>query len=149
MPDLYPTFEVPDIYMEGEQQTIKYGKSWAFDFELGDYITDGSGRTITLDGHQAWAQWCLKAVMTERFAHIIYSQNYGAEMKDAMRQPTRAAVESAVERTITETLLADVRTKTVRDFTFRWDGENLYTECWVFPTIGDPIRIGRRITLPK
>src|SRR5690606_16141644 len=93
------------------------------------------------DGHTAWVQWCVKAVMTERFSYLAYSGNYGAEIDEALKQPTRAAIETEVERTITEALLADPRTYTVRDFSFEWRGDEMYVSFTVIPVVGDAARI--------
>ena len=93
------------------------------------------------DGHRAWAQWCVKTVLTERFAYLAYSGNYGVEIDEALKQPTRAAVETEVERTITEALLADPRTYAVRDFSFEWRGNELYVSFTVIPVVGEAVRI--------
>jgi hypothetical protein len=142
MPDLFPTIPAPDIVEASTPATIKYGKSWAFDFEKGQYMSDGAGRVILLNGYDAWKQWCIKTAMTKRYAYLIYSHNYGAEIDDARKQPTRAAVESDTERTITEALLADPRTGSVKNFTFKWNGPDLYVDFIAIPTISDPARIG-------
>lgn len=141
MPQLFPNIPAPDIYDETNQPTIKYGKSWAYDFENSEYMTDGAGRLIELNGYEAWKQWCQKAAMTQRYAYIIYSSNYGTELDEAREQPTRAAVESDTQRAITDALLADPRTGSVKDFTFRWDGGSLFVGLLAIPTIGNPERI--------
>jgi hypothetical protein len=139
MPNLYPTFELPTIV---EQQQLplapEYPKSYLFDFEKGDFVLDGAGRIIIADGYTAWVQWCVKTVLTERFAYLTYSQNYGTEIETALKQPSRQAVEAELERTITEALLMDPRTEMVRDFRFTWEGDQLRVAFTVVPTVGDP-----------
>lgn len=142
MPNLYPAFEMPEIV---EQQQARpepeYPESYLFDFEKGDFVLDGAGRIVIADGRRAWAQWCVKTVLTERFAYLAYSGNYGSEIDEALKQPTRAAVETEVERTITEALLADPRTYAVRDFLFKWRGNELYVSFTVIPVVGEAVRI--------
>lgn len=142
MAELFPTMPTPDLYEENNQTTINYGKAWAYDFENNEFVIDGAGRFIELDGYEAWKQWCKKTAMTQRYAHLIYSSNYGTELEEARKQPKRAAVQSDTERTITEALLADPRTGSVKDFKFTWDGANLLVDFIVVPTIGGPARIG-------
>lgn len=138
MPNLFPTFDMPDLVEHQTEPAPKYGKSWLFDFEKGDFVVDGAGRVKGADGHTAWAQWCIKAVLTERFAHVIYSSDYGTELDQAKRQPARQAVEAELERVITEALLADPRTQVVRDFSFRWQGDQVFVAFTVVPVIGSP-----------
>lgn len=139
MPQLFPTFEAPDVVEEVQQQAApEYGRSWLWDFERGDFVLDGRGRPVECDGHTAWLQWCIKAVLTQRLAHPIYSADYGAELEEALRQPTREAVEAELARTITETLMADPRTEMARDFVFEWRGDEVRVSCVVEPVVGPP-----------
>lgn len=142
MPNLYPTFEPPTIVeQEQPQLTPEYPKSYLFDFEKGDFVIDGAGRIVIADGHTAWAQWCVKTVLTERFTCLAYSWNYGAEIEQAIKQPDRALVEMEIERTITEALMADPRTESVRDFRFKWYADELYVSFTAVPVIGEPASI--------
>lgn len=142
MPNLYPTFEPPTIVEQEQPQLApEYPKSYLFDFEKGDFVLDGAGRIVIADGYTAWVQWCVKTVLTERFAYLAYSWNYGVEIDEALKQPTHAAVETEVERTITEALIIDPRTEMVKDFSFRWYADELYVTFTVVPVIGNVARI--------
>lgn len=143
MPNLYPSFEVPALSQpKAGLAAPTYGKAWAFDFRTGDFVLDGSGRLVELDGHNAWVQWCLKTVQTQRYAHLIYTNQYGCEVLDAVRTATtRRSAESEVTRVITEALLADARTRTVRDFAFTWAGDELSLSCSVEPVVGSAARL--------
>lgn len=142
MPSLYPIFEAPPLVEQQQTEPApKYGKSWLFDFAKGDFVVDGAGRVPVADGHTAWVQWCIKTVLTERFAYLIYSPNYGCELEKAIQQPSRKAVEAELERTITEALLADPRTEMVRGFSFSWQGDQVKVSFTAVPVIGDPERL--------
>lgn len=142
MQNLYPAFDMPEIVEQQQTQLEpEYPESYLFDFEKGDFVTDGAGRVVVADGHTAWKQWCIKAVLTERFAYLIYGWDYGAEIENALKMPSRAAVEMEIERTITEALLVDSRTETVRDFSFKWAGDQLWVSFTVIPVIGEAARI--------
>ncbi len=142
MPNLYPAFDMPELAEQQETEPApKYGKSWLFDFKKGDFVVDGAGRVVEADGHTAWVQWCVKTVLTQRFAHVIYSFDYGTELEEALKQPSRKAVEAELERAITEALLADPRTEMVRDFTFEWEGDIVKVSFTVVPVIGEPARL--------
>lgn len=128
MPNLYPTFDVPAITLENTTLN-KQKVSIYFDFEKGDYCLDNSGKIISATPYEAWCQWCLKTVYTQRWAFLGYSDQIGIEMEEAFNQPSNKATESILIRTITEALLADPyeRTKRVYDFHFNWhvDGLNV------------------------
>lgn len=141
MPDLFPTFEMPALVEDDNQVEVQYPRSPLFNFETGDFVVDGAGRFVMADGHTAWAQWCKKAVLTERFAHLVYSTEYGSELQAASNQPTRGAVKSEIERTITETLLVDPRTQAVIDFEFHFIGDSARVSFTVVPVIGQEQRL--------
>ena len=142
MPNLFPIFEMPELIEQQQTELApRYGSSWFFDFGTGDFAIDGAGKVIQTDGHTAWAQWCVKTVLTERFAYLAYSQNYGTEIEAALRQPSRQAVEAELERAITEALLVDPRTQVVRDFRFTWEGDQLKVTFTVIPAVGNPEQV--------
>jgi hypothetical protein len=142
MPNLYPTFEMPALAEEQQAEPgPEYGESWLFDFATGDFVVGGTGRVVIANGHTAWEQWCVMAVMTQRFAYPVYSNDYGAELDEAVRQEDRGAVEADVEQTVTETLMVDPRTKLVRDFAFRWEGDQLFVSFVAESVIGDAERL--------
>ncbi|MDG0874405.1 DUF2634 domain-containing protein [Paenibacillus thiaminolyticus] len=141
MPDLFPAFSMPSLVENENPNDVQYPASPLFDFATGDFVIDGAGRFVMADGHSAWAQWCQKAVLTERFACLAYSSDYGSEIRNAIRQPTRAAVRSELERTITETLLADPRTQMVTDFEYEFEGDSVTVSFTAVPVIGQEQRM--------
>ncbi len=143
MPELYPTFETPELAeAQGEGEPAPtYGRSFVFDFEKGDFVLDGAGRVAEADGHVAWAQWCVKAVITERFGYLVYGPAYGCEVAGARRTQNRRAAEAELERAITEALLSDPRTEAVRDFEFEWEGDSVHVSFAVEPVVGTAERI--------
>lgn len=122
---LFPVWEVPQVQTPAAATERKYRRSVSFDFEAGDFARDGSGNMVEADGREAYIQWCLKACDTERFTCLAYSADIGTETIEALAQPTRQAVESAIERTITEALMVNPKTEYVRGFTFRWEADAL------------------------
>lgn len=129
---LYPVFEIPpdieDIIEVPQEVT-----SVSFDFKLGDFVLTGSGKMLQSTEREAWIQWCIKSIYTQRYAYYAYSSNTGAEIEEAMNEPDRKAQESALQRTITEALLADPynRTAYVKSFAFSWGPDYVKIECTV------------------
>lgn len=130
MGSLFPVFDIPEI-PDSNIEKQKYNPSVYFDFEQGDFLRDGAHRMVTADGKTAYIQWCRKVVETERFTCLAYSGDIGTEMYDALGKGDYSAVESAVERTITEALMANPKTEYVREFEFGWVNADLFVSFYV------------------
>lgn len=122
--NLFPVFDVPEIAEPTQVENRRYKPSVFFDFEAGDFRLDGAYRMTPSTGKEAYMQWCRKAVMTERDAFLAYSTDIGIEGEAALAESDRAAVESALEKTITEALMVNTHTEYVRDFEFAWAQTN-------------------------
>lgn len=68
----------------------------------------------TTDGIEAVRQAVQKALRTERFAHLIYSWNYGMEWNELIGR-SRGVVESELGRLLSEALSMDGRVTGVKD----------------------------------
>lgn len=146
--NLFPTFDVPDeIEDEFEESEAQYIPGPLWDYEAGDFVTDGARQSIYGSGYDAWVLWCVKSIMTQRWAHLGYSTNEGIEADEAFKEPDREAVESAFERTVTEALLADPmgRTQIVRNFEFTWEADSLWIECEVVGADGSTADIKAKL----
>ena len=80
----------------------------------------------------------MKAVSTERYTCLGYGNQFGVELDLVWSFPTREAQESQIQRTITDALLADPmgRTRLVNNFSFRWEGGNVFVEFDVIGNLG-------------
>lgn len=141
MAELYPYFETPEVFTPEHRQGIKFGKSYFFDFKKGEFVTEGNGKIREASEHEAWVEWCLKAVLTKRLAFLAYSHNFGIDLDDVNNQVTRSGKEAELERVITEALLADPRTEIVSDFQHDWQNDELKTSFLVKPVIGKSERL--------
>ena len=105
---LYPVFEVPDFVTKKNEESRKqqYKPSVYFDYATGDFRLAGAGRMAGASGREAYMQWCMKTVMTERDAFLAYSTKYGAELEISLAQSDHASVEASLERTIIEAIMA-------------------------------------------
>lgn len=117
---LIPTIDVPDFVEESEEYDTEYRPSLRWDLEKGDFVRDGTNRVPRSDGYDAYRVWCVKAVQTERYSCLAYSDDIGSEMEDARQEDDQGAVELAIARTIEETLMVNPRTLSVEDFEFTW-----------------------------
>lgn len=123
---LFPVVNVPEFAKESKRYNRKYKPSVAWDLEKGDFIRNGANQLVECNGRETYRVWCAKAVFTERYVCAAYPKSIGTEMESALKEKSNGAVESAVERTITEALLVNPRTEYVRGFSFTWNGDELY-----------------------
>lgn len=116
---LFQVFDLPEIPDDTEYDE-RYQSSVYFDFETGDFIRDGANKLVRANGKEAYIQWCMKAIATERETCLAYSSDIGTEFEE-LDKIDRESTESEIERTITETLLVHPATEYVRDFSFFHD----------------------------
>ena len=137
--NLFPVFDVPSTLTEDETPKTQYNPAPLWDVERGDFVTNAARQPLYGIGYDAWVLWCTKTILTQRWAHLGYSDNAGIEAAEAFKEPDRAAQESAFERTITEAFLADPmgRTAQVKDFIFRWYADSLSITCTIVGSEGN------------
>jgi len=88
------------------------------------------------DGLDAMRQAIFLMLNIERFEYLIYSWNYGIELKDLFGKPMPFVL-SDLQRRITEALKQDTRILDVLDFDFSVDGRKVYVTFTVKTIFGD------------
>lgn len=58
--------------------TEPYGRSWAFDFARGRFVRDGNAPRVTT-GLDTLRLWCLTALVSARYAHGVFTPEFGME----------------------------------------------------------------------
>lgn len=98
----------------------EYDIEEAFEYETQpDFTYKLSNNRVSgyVDGQEAYKQAVYKILNTERYAHLIYSWNYGIELKSLFGQPIPYVVPE-LERRIREAIMQDDRTVSVDNFKF-------------------------------
>jgi len=95
-------------------------------------------QTITgyTDEQEAMIQAIYLILNIERYDYLIYSWNYGIELKDLFGQPT-FYVMAELERRITEALTADSRITGVDNFEITREGKKVHAKFTVHTIFGD------------
>lgn len=132
--------DVADL-IEDEMESIEnFKKSYAFDFEKGEFIRGPDGKILLVNRLDSYMQWCHKTLLTKRQKHLSYTDVYGQEYYTLIGQATnKAADELEVERMTREALMVHPYTKSVQDFRFTWDKnkEELYFEFDVITVLDE------------
>lgn len=105
------------------------GKTYRLDMD-GERIYDYT------DGIDAVKQAIYLTLNTERYDYLIYSWNYGVELKDLIGKPIYYAV-SEIERRIREALIQDDRVTAVDSFSFLTHKNKIHVTFTVHTIYGD------------
>ena len=125
MPNLFPANyeeEVVTIDDLRVYEPVGYKESVYFDEESGDLLRDGHYSIKGATGIEAWEQWCINCLMTERDKYPCYGHTFGIKTEEAFRSNDRDKTESILTREICESLENDPygRTDYVSDVLFDW-----------------------------
>ena len=88
------------------------------------------------DGLEAMKQTIYCILNTERFDHLIYSWNYGIELKHLIGESTTFVIPE-LERVIKEALLQDTRIIDVNNFDFNVKQNEILVTFTVITTLGN------------
>ena len=97
------------------------------------------------DGREAIEQAIYKALSTERYDHLIYTWNYGAEIAKLFGQPI-PYVYSELKRLITEALTHDDRIESVDAFSFSHVKNKVHVQ-FIAHTIAGEIEITKEVVV--
>lgn len=102
------------------------------------YYLDQENKRIrgSVDGLEAMKQAIYLILNAERYAHLIYSWNYGVELRDLIGEPKEYAYPE-IKRCITEALLQDDRITAVDDFIFETHGEKVHVSFLIHTIFGE------------
>ena len=102
---------------EQYEQQFEYGTTWLFDFPSGRFVVSGSGQIPTVSDEDAFAQWCMIALHTERFMATVFSEAIGIEIEDIIREDIpREVAPSTLEERISEALAVHNRFSRIDNF---------------------------------
>lgn len=117
MPDVYIPLPVSVIEEAKESPSLTY----KLDLDKGRI----AGK---IDKLEAVNQAIRKAIITPRFKCLIYDNQYGSEIEDAVisKNATQEYIEAAIEGFITDALKPDTRILSVSDFSISFEGNSVY-----------------------
>jgi phage baseplate assembly protein W len=122
------------------------------DFEISvqpskTYKMDISQKTIGgwTDNLEAVKQAVYKILETERYDYLIYSWNYGSQLKELLGE-TIPLVNSEIKQRITDALLQDDRINSVSNFSFESSGEEVTAVFTVNTNMGS-IQIEKAVNI--
>lgn len=73
-----------------------FGVTPLFDFELGRMVRAGQS-PVMVSGHKALEQWCLMAIYSARYAHAVFTDEFGMEDPESVIGQAADAAETAAD----------------------------------------------------
>lgn len=92
--------------------------------------------TGSIDGIQAVEQAIYLILNTERYEWLIYSWNYGVELRSLIGMPTQYCI-MEIQRRVSEALLQDDRITAVENFEFSVNKKQVLTTFMVVSIFGE------------
>lgn len=129
---LYPVFDIPVAADNTEDLEQRFLPTPLFDFETGDFVRDGQNRVVMVDGRDGFILWVLKILATQQGSCLSYLE-CGVDTEGCMAEENRAAVQSALERAITEAVAMHPCTERVYGFDYEWDADSVRVSFIVKP----------------
>lgn len=109
------------IIPEADPAPTPFGRSWAFDYETRRFIRAGTSPVVTT-GAGALKQWILMVVNSARFAHAVFTDEFGMEHPEQGIGDLRAAqIVSDYEQRLREALLVHDRITALQEFRASYD----------------------------
>lgn len=99
-----------------------------------------------IDGVEAAIQSVTKVLMTERYANVMYSGNYGVELEDLIGKDFEY-IQSDLRRRLESALLVDDRIQEVSTVTLTKINENVLEATCTVTTIDGAFTISTEVTI--
>lgn len=119
--------EDAEAMSDEDEDPVGYLGAVNFDEALGDFSRDQQNKLTSATGVEAWEQWCINCLMTERGAYASYDDTFGIDTKSIVERADRAEAETVLTAEIVEALMADPyeRTDSVNSVDFEWTADGV------------------------
>lgn len=97
------------------------GRTWQFDWEARRFVRRGQSPAET-SGFGALEQWCLMAIHSARYAHAVFSDEFGMEDPDApLGEFAVGEILADWQRNLVDALLVHERITAIENVDVTWD----------------------------
>lgn len=108
------------------EDELEVFREYAWDFEHQRFIYDKQGNHVIVEKQEAVKVWIFKALQTERFKYLAYSNQYGLELERFIGKVMDVQERiSELKRCIVECLMVNPYIKAIRDMQFAGEGDRL------------------------
>lgn len=101
--------------------------SWAYDFDKNRMLYDDDGKPLIVTANEALKVWIYWAIITERYAYVANSDQYGTEIYNVLGYPLSSrAKREEIKRYIIETLMPNPYIVSIDRISMALLGDRLY-----------------------
>lgn len=111
---------IQDNNINNDKTTIT-GKSFLFDFNVGEFVLDNTGNLISINDIEALKIWITKILKTDKNKFIVYDGvNYGiTNLRELVTSDYPFEfIKAEIENNVKEVLLKNTSIKSVQNFEF-------------------------------
>ena len=134
---------------ESEPEPTPIGRTWAFDFDKGDFVTTNGGTPIKIenDDSRIIQQWIRRALTTERLSYLIYPADFGVELDPVISHSlTGPAATAQVAATVNDTLMYHDRIESVNNIVVTEQNGKIYVSAEVQISQGELVEVDVPVT---
>lgn len=139
MPDSIFPFIDTSLYEDNEEnEELEELCEYAFDFENNCLMKNEAGQNYYVYQNEALKIWIYKALMTARYRHLAYTDDFGNEMFDLISESINQDVLLLeLKRFITEALMYNEYIRELNSFEFEINGSEVKVTFTVISVYGD------------
>lgn len=126
-------------YLLDEYASVRpFGTTFEFDFTTGQFVHKGDSDAVAMVSERdAFAQWCMNTLHTERMTAVVCSDQIGVEFESLVRSAGGAEVASALLYSrVDEALRVHDRYEGITMFEARVEGDTVYLNMTINTTEG-------------
>ena len=138
MPDSIFPFIDTSQYEEESEETLEELCEYAFDFKNNCLLKNEAGQNYYVYENEALKVWIYKALMTPRYTHLAYTEDFGNEMFDLIAQSLDQEIMFLeLKRYIVEALMYNEYITELSDFEFEMSGSEVKVRFNVISIYGE------------
>lgn len=143
--DLYDEYgNVLSFAADSPPELVAIGRTWAFDFEKGDFemAEGGTPRKLSNDDTRILQQWIRRALTTQQLAYLIYPADFGVDLAPVFSHEVRGATAMAhISNTVKAALLYHDRITGVSDLVVTEEDGTIFVRASIKIDRGEMISV--------
>lgn len=130
------------------EQVLPFGYTWEFNYITGRFVTQGrSNQVAVVSERDAFAQWCMNVLSTERYTAFVYSDRIGVEFEALVQDSSSDEIAGGMlEAAIDDALSIHDRYAEITEFSSTVEGDLLNLDFTVDTDDGE-IEISRSVQI--
>lgn len=135
---IFPFIDTSLYQDNAENDQLEELCEYAFDFKNNCLLKNEAGQNYYVYRNDALKIWIYKALMTPRYRHLAYTEDYGNEMYDLIAQSIdQEVLLLELKRYVTEALMYNEYIRELSGFEFEINGSAIFIKFTVTSIYGE------------